>query len=756
MRSRISKWVIPGIITVLLGTAAIVQFTKTDMEQDLASRSEQALSSAGMHWAKVHFDGRDALLSGVSYSQEQSEAATKIIADLHGVRSVVHTVDIAPLASPYPFAAKISGDEVTLAGGVPDEAARNSLLDIAKPADAELELLSGIENRAKWLAAAEFALRQLREMDEGQVALSDMKLSMSGRAKSRAAFEKISIEVNAGFPEDVERGEVDITPPLQSPFDWKAEFDGERITMRGYVPNSEAIEQIGKAVPDGIVMTPDILLASGAPVDFSANAAALTRAFAYVSEGSAEISDDKLAFSGDPTSPAAVAQIGETLAASGAEIALSAPMVTPFTLTGEKTNEGMVISGYVAEESTIKRLADSGLVADVSIARGAPENFAAAAAFADAVISPLDSGAFSIVGTKIDLIGKTVSTEAYRDSQTALNIGPPAGFELGSVALEPAASEAVVPEDAAAEPAGPEPEALTEEEQAPAPQTPDATGPETTEPTSPEPMTPDTPAPEATVTPPLPLLNSLANPPAFVAEAEPAAAPEEKSAPAEPKIVTPELPNLEALKEPPTPPVVAQEEAAATVAEPVDTGTATAAKMEIATEAQTPEQASTPEEAQAEPAPAAQVAILTPALPNLDALREPPTPPTITLTINSCRTKVAGIEAEHSILFNSGSTKLLESSSEPLDRLAGFFKACANVEIHIEGHTDSDGPENTNLALSVARAEAVVSELIARGVSESRLYAIGYGESKPIADNKTRAGKAQNRRIAFEILETAE
>lgn len=711
MRSRISKWVIPGIITVLLGTAAVVQFTKTDMEQDLASRSEEALSSAGMHWAKVHFDGRDALLSGVSYSQEQSEAATKIIGALHGVRSVVHTVDIAPIASPYPFSAKISGDEVSLAGGVPDEAARNSLLDIAKPADAELELLSGIENRAKWLAAAEFALRQLREMDEGQVALSDMTLSMSGRAKSRAAFEKISIAVNAGFPEDVERGDVDITPPLQSPFDWKAEFDGERITMRGYVPNSEAIEQIGKAVPDGIVMTPDILLASGAPVDFSANAAALTRAFAYVSKGSAEINDDKLAFSGDPTSPAAVAQIGEALAASGAEIALSAPMVMPFTLTGEKTSEGMAFSGYVAEESTKKRLADSGLVADVSIARGAPENFAAAAAFADAVISPLDSGAFSIVGTKIDLSGKTVSTEAYRDSQTALNIGPPAGFELGSVALEPATSEAFVPENTAAEPDAPEPEAQTQEEQTPAPQTP-----------------------EATVTPPLPLLNSLASPPAFVADAEPAAEPEEKSAPAELKIVTPELPNLEALKEPPTPPVVAQDDVAATVAEPADTGTA----------------------AKAEPAPAAQVAILTPALPNLDALREPPTPPIVTLTINSCRTKVAGIEAEHSILFNSGSTKLLDSSSEPLDRLAGFFKACANVEIHIEGHTDSDGPENTNLALSVARAEAVVSELIARGVSESRLYAIGYGESKPIADNKTRAGKAQNRRIAFEILETAE
>lgn len=686
MRSRVSKWVIPGILTVLLGTAATVQFTKSDIEQDLTSRSETALSSESMLWAKVHFDGRDALLSGLSPSQAQSEAATTILGALHGVRSVVHTVDIAPVASPYPFAAKISGEEVSIEGGVPDEAARKSLLDIAKPVDAKLELLSGIENRAKWLAAAEFALRQLRQMDQGQVALSDMTLSMSGRAKSRAAFETISIVLNAGFPQDVERGEVNITPPVQSPFDWNAEFDGERITMRGYVPNEGAIEQIGKAVPDGIVMTPDILLASGAPTDFAANAAALTSAFAHVSKGSAQIIDDKLMFSGDPVSPVALAQLNETLATSGVVLELSLPLVEPFSLSGEKSEDGIIYSGFVADEATRDRLSESGSVEDVSMGRGAPENYAAAIEFGNAVISPLERGRFSIVGEMIELGGNAATNEAYRDAQTALNIGPPRGFKLGEVALN--------------------------------------------------------------ITSPLPGVESLANPPAFVSET---LGQEQANQPAgEVTIVTPELPNLEALSSPPTPPVAVKPDVEIRVdaAIPAGGNVETAdnvEKPELQTEA-TPEAAETNDN----------VAILTPELPNLDALRGPPTPPVVTLTIDECRTQVAGIEQEHSILFNSGSTQLLETSAEPLDRLSAFFKACAKVEVHIEGHTDSDGPDNTNLALSVARAEAVVAELIARGISESRLYAVGYGESKPIADNNTRAGKAQNRRIAFEILETAE
>jgi outer membrane protein OmpA-like peptidoglycan-associated protein len=69
----------------------------------------------------------------------------------------------------------------------------------------------------------------------------------------------------------------------------------------------------------------------------------------------------------------------------------------------------------------------------------------------------------------------------------------------------------------------------------------------------------------------------------------------------------------------------------------------------------------------------------------------------------------------------------------------------------VEGHTDADGDEQLNLALSVARAEAVVNALIERGVAPARLYALGYGESSPIGDNTTAEGKELNRRIVVKV-----
>ena len=96
---------------------------------------------------------------------------------------------------------------------------------------------------------------------------------------------------------------------------------------------------------------------------------------------------------------------------------------------------------------------------------------------------------------------------------------------------------------------------------------------------------------------------------------------------------------------------------------------------------------------------------------------------------------------------------LLKESAAALDELAADLAACPKVIVNVEGHTDSDGEADANLALSVARAEAVVDQLINRGISAQRLYAVGYGESLPIAPNDTKAGKQANRRIAFTLAE---
>ncbi|RYE75623.1 MAG: OmpA family protein, partial [Hyphomicrobiales bacterium] len=126
---------------------------------------------------------------------------------------------------------------------------------------------------------------------------------------------------------------------------------------------------------------------------------------------------------------------------------------------------------------------------------------------------------------------------------------------------------------------------------------------------------------------------------------------------------------------------------------------------------------------------------------------------TVLPPVEICQEKVTAFAARNAILFQSGSANITAESGPALDELAGYLDACPEATVHVEGHTDSDGDEALNLALSVSRAEAVVDALIIRGVGIERLYAVGYGESLPIDTNDTRAGKQANRRIAFTILD---
>jgi len=96
----------------------------------------------------------------------------------------------------------------------------------------------------------------------------------------------------------------------------------------------------------------------------------------------------------------------------------------------------------------------------------------------------------------------------------------------------------------------------------------------------------------------------------------------------------------------------------------------------------------------------------------------------------------------------------IESQSVPLlERLTGIALACVGengVSVEIGGHTDAQGSEANNLALSEARAQAVVDFMTRRGVPTDGLKAVGFGESAPVASNDTAEGRAENRRISFD------
>jgi outer membrane protein OmpA-like peptidoglycan-associated protein len=107
------------------------------------------------------------------------------------------------------------------------------------------------------------------------------------------------------------------------------------------------------------------------------------------------------------------------------------------------------------------------------------------------------------------------------------------------------------------------------------------------------------------------------------------------------------------------------------------------------------------------------------------------------------------------INFEVNSNVITADSKTTLDEAAAtineFFAASAAEKIEIGGHTDSDGKDAANQALSERRAQAVLAYMKDKGVDITRVTAVGYGETKPIAENITKAGKAQNRRIEFKV-----
>ena len=108
-------------------------------------------------------------------------------------------------------------------------------------------------------------------------------------------------------------------------------------------------------------------------------------------------------------------------------------------------------------------------------------------------------------------------------------------------------------------------------------------------------------------------------------------------------------------------------------------------------------------------------------------------------------------KAMQGIEFESGKATIKSKSFPLLDQIAQTFIENETYVIEVQGHTDNTGKADFNKKLSQDRADAVMMYLVKKGVSSSRMTAIGYGQEKPIADNTTKAGRQKNRRVEFNI-----
>lgn len=120
---------------------------------------------------------------------------------------------------------------------------------------------------------------------------------------------------------------------------------------------------------------------------------------------------------------------------------------------------------------------------------------------------------------------------------------------------------------------------------------------------------------------------------------------------------------------------------------------------------------------------------------------------------NARLVKVAEKFAFSNIYFATGKATLAPTAEAALLQIYEILKEHPELKVEISGHTDALGARATNQRLSQGRAEAVVNWLVSKGIKGSQMVAKGYGEDKPIASNKTKAGREKNRRIEVEVLQ---
>ncbi len=109
------------------------------------------------------------------------------------------------------------------------------------------------------------------------------------------------------------------------------------------------------------------------------------------------------------------------------------------------------------------------------------------------------------------------------------------------------------------------------------------------------------------------------------------------------------------------------------------------------------------------------------------------------------------VRMKSEILFDTGSAVLKPEAIDQIQKVGAIIAKYSDDRVRVEGHTDSTGTRKANEELSLRRADAVKRVLLGQGVQETQITALGMGETQPISDNQTAAGRAQNRRVELHI-----
>ncbi len=401
MKCNLLRWMWGLLPLGILIWIAFIDNKKT-IQGDLRQRTQAALTQAGFVWAATAFDGRDALLKGVTFKEEHPGRAAEIVRAVWGVRVVEAKVDVIDLVDTYTWSAKVKKSTITLEGHVPSEEVRTMILGHVRSRFPEYQvvdltkLAGGVPAQKFWLNAIAFGLDRLIQLKEGEFDLSNLNMSISGEAKSLSAFKSAKAALAGAVPDHVKLVNDDVRPPMIKPYTWSAKRTRNQLVLSGHVPTErlrEAMFAQAKQDYPKLVIIDRMETGAGAPDNWPQASRAVIAQLARLNRADAGLSDTTLKIVGQaPDEDTANAVITELSDALPKNYSLThdltfpdplPPLVSPFTTSIEADGDVVRLGGFVPNEASHKELLeatrktfpDKRIVDSIALGSGAPDGW---------------------------------------------------------------------------------------------------------------------------------------------------------------------------------------------------------------------------------------------------------------------------------------------------------------------------------------------------------------------------------------------
>lgn len=361
------RWLI-GILPIVLLSWVAMLGERERIETDLTDRARKTLDMAGLGWASIGMEGRDAVLSGTAFEDGEPLRAARLVEQTYGVRIVANKAALIDKADRYDWSAAKSNGRVRLAGVVPNDQMRREILGIAKASfptleiDDRLKLARGAPQLDTWLGGVGFGLKQLAQLKQGRVQLETTNLSVSGEAIDADTYRAVKTALATGMPTGITLKSDQVEPPIIKPYVWSAILDKDQLRIAGSVPSEKGREHIltiaRRAMPK-VKTTDRMEPGRGEPEAFAEVATAITQAFGRLEFGQAELRDQVLTITGTTQKEATADELRKTLrqAVPAAyriidRISFREPTirpVTPYVTSAVLDRNVLVLSGYVPD-----------------------------------------------------------------------------------------------------------------------------------------------------------------------------------------------------------------------------------------------------------------------------------------------------------------------------------------------------------------------------------------------------------------------